>query len=78
MNACLQIEYFDTDASSYTHRVKLPLKAADSFRVGAANILEVEHADGTTRFIPLSNVRQYYAIKPDASSRPEASSQEHS
>jgi len=51
MSTCLQIEYFDTDASSYTHRLKLPLKTADSFRVGMANILEVEHADGTTRFI---------------------------
>ena len=61
MGSCLHIEFFDTDASSYTHRLKLPLKAPDSFRVCQANILEVEHSDGTIRHVPLANVRQFYA-----------------
>ena len=76
MSSCLHIEYFDTDASSYTHRLKLPLKGPDSFRVGEANILHVDHADGTTHFVPLSNVRRYYATRSGDSSHTDNSSQE--
>lgn len=76
MSMYLHVEYFDTDASSYIHRLKLPLKATDSFRVGEANILYVEHADGTTHFVPLSNVRQYYANTDSPSNQGQNSIQE--
>ncbi len=64
MQPYLRIEFFDTDASSYTHRLKIPLKSPDSFRVGEANLLCVEDSEGTARFVPLGNVRQYYVAPP--------------
>jgi hypothetical protein len=60
MSWVLHIEFFDTDASSYIQRMKLPLKVRHSFHVDEKQILTVEHADGTTRFVPLANVKQYY------------------
>ena len=60
MAAVLYVEYFDTDASSYTHRLKLPLKTTGSFVLGEGDVLHVQHSDGTTRFVPLANVKQYY------------------
>ena len=54
MNPVLLIEFFDTDASTYNHRLKLPLKSRNSFRLSESNVLEIEHADGTTRFVPLA------------------------
>jgi hypothetical protein len=75
MRSTLHIEFFDTDASSCTHRLKLPLKSPTSFRVAEANILEVEHGDGTTRHVPLANVRQYYATA-NPSETDQASAQE--
>jgi len=65
MNPVLLIEFFDTDASSYTHRLKLPLKSPNSFRLSDSNVLEIDHADGTTRFVPLPNVKQYYEALPE-------------
>ncbi|HLJ26605.1 MAG TPA: hypothetical protein VKY85_07830 [Candidatus Angelobacter sp.] len=56
----LHIEYFDTDASSYKHRLHLPLKAPGSFRVVAGAVLQIEGADGQTNHIPLANVSRYY------------------
>jgi len=60
MGSILHVEYFDTDASSYTHRLKLPLKTKGSFVQGEKDVLYVQHSDGTTRFVPLLNVKQYY------------------
>ena len=60
MDPVLEIEYFDTDASSYKHRLRLPLKASKSFRVADPSTLEVEHADGSTRYVPMKNVKQYF------------------
>jgi len=65
MNPVLLIEFFDTDASSYNHRLNLPLKSRNSFRLSDSNILEIDHSDGTTRFVPLANVKQYYEALPD-------------
>ena len=60
MKPVLRVEYFDTDTSSYRHCLELPLKGSKSFRVVDAGILEIDHADGTTRNVPLSNVKQYF------------------
>lgn len=49
METLLHVEYFDTDASSYKHRLKLPLKTAGSFVPAEGDVLRVQHADGTTR-----------------------------
>jgi hypothetical protein len=56
----LKIEYFETDQSSYKHRLCLRLKAPKSFRVADGSILEVEHFDGSIRNVPLLNVKQYF------------------
>lgn len=63
MNPFLHIEYFDTDASSYKHKLQLELKSTKSFRLAEGGaVLEVDHVDGTTRNIPFVNVKQYYEV----------------
>jgi hypothetical protein len=64
MPSILHVEFFDTDTSSYTHLLRLPLKRIHSFRVAENKVLEVEHEDGTTRFVPLLNVKQYHEPVP--------------
>jgi hypothetical protein len=60
MSSSLLIEFLDTDSSSYKHRLELPLKQPGGFRVIAAKVLHVDHSDGTDRFVPLDNVKQYH------------------
>lgn len=64
MYSYLQVEFFDTDASSFRHRLAIALKSVDSFRIEEGNRLCVEDAEGRTRFVPLSNVREYYVVSP--------------
>jgi hypothetical protein len=77
MKALLVVEFFDTDASSYTHRLRLPLKHAGSFRVSQNNILDIEHEDGTTRSVPLLNVKQYYEVVQPLDSDTDSNVQQH-
>lgn len=64
MASILHVEFFDSDSSSYIHRLRLPLRHSRSFRIAEQNILEVEHEDGTTRSVPLLNAKQYYEEVP--------------
>ncbi len=79
MSTTLSVEFFDTDTSSYKQRLSLSLKSPGAFRVTEANVLEAQHADGTTRFVPLHSVKQYYELSnggpPQAINKGESTSE---
>jgi hypothetical protein len=60
LSTSLVVEFFDTDASSYKHRLSVPLRSPGAFRVAEGGILQADHADGTTRNVLLAQVKQYY------------------
>ncbi len=57
----LRIEYFDTDESSYKHSLEIPL-AEDPNLTIHDGVLHVANINGTTHYVPLVNVKQYFRV----------------
>jgi hypothetical protein len=60
VSSFLILEFFDTDASSSKHRLEIPLRTPGAFRVTETNMLQADHSDGTVRYFPLANAKQYF------------------